>query len=95
MELILGALKDDPQNGSYLDSLGWVYFKKGDFLKAEKYIREALIILPNDPTINEHLGDIYFKLANVEKAILQWEKSLIYNPNNKEVQKKLLKKVKL
>jgi tetratricopeptide (TPR) repeat protein len=90
-KLVSEALKGEPENGSFLDSMGWVYFKKDNFDKAEKFLLKALKKLPDDPTINEHLGDIYFKMGNYDKAIGQWERALQIDPNNTDIQKKLLK----
>ncbi|MBU1625833.1 tetratricopeptide repeat protein [bacterium] len=91
LKLITEALKGEPDNGSYLDSLGWIYFKKGDCVNAEKFLLKALELNPDESMINEHLGDVYYKMGKYEKAIEQWEKSLQTNPNNNEAQKKLMK----
>ena len=53
------ALQLDPENGYYLDSLGWVYFKKGDLERAVKTLERADALVGPEPTILEHLGDSY------------------------------------
>jgi tetratricopeptide (TPR) repeat protein len=70
------ALAIDPDNGAYLDSLGWAFFKLNDMEKAEKYLLEADNNEKNDPTIKEHLGDLYFKTGNLLKAQDFWTRSV-------------------
>jgi len=79
--LIQRALKVDPNNGAYLDSLGWAYFKQNRLMEAEQYLREAIDRQGNDPTILGHLGDVYLKLGDTqqaaqtfEMALAQWQK---------------------
>jgi len=86
--LIKKALQFSPKNGAYLDSLGWVYFKKGDYQKAEKYLKEA-IIYTKDPVIYEHLGDLYKKLNDKKKGKKYYEKALEIDVSNERLKKKL------
>jgi tetratricopeptide (TPR) repeat protein len=102
--LIQRALKVDPNNGAYLDSLGWAYFKQNRLTEAEEYLRRAIERQGNDPTILGHLGDVYLKLGNqeqaaetFERALAQWHKALPadYEPdkvNQLDAQIKKLKK---
>ena len=76
LELINQALKIDPTNPSYLDSLGWAYFKLGKFDEAEKYLKDALRYDVSSPTINEHLGDVYHQQGKPELAKSAWQKAL-------------------
>lgn len=76
LELIQQALKIDPTNPSYLDSLGWVYFKLGKLAEAEKYLKDALRFDSSSPTINEHLGDVYHQQGKSELAKSAWQKAL-------------------
>ncbi len=57
--LLERALKVEPENGYYLDSLGWVYFKKGDVERAVRTLERADELSGPEPTILEHLGDSY------------------------------------
>ncbi len=70
------ALEMEPQNGAYLDSLGWAYYKLNDLEKAEKYLLLAVEYEKRDPVIHDHLGDLYFKTGNLEKAQECWTMSL-------------------
>jgi len=75
-QLINKALELDPQNGAYLDSLGWVYFRQNRLDAAEDQLRRALDRIGNDPTVHDHLGDVLNKQGKVKEAIAQWQASL-------------------
>jgi predicted Zn-dependent protease len=65
----------EPDNGAYLDSLGWVYFRQGKLDDARGLLERALERMP-DPTVRDHLGDVYLKLGKTKEAIAQWQDSL-------------------
>ncbi|MGC8793592.1 MAG: tetratricopeptide repeat protein [Bryobacteraceae bacterium] len=74
--LIARALDLEPQNGAYLDSMGWVCFRMGKLEEAESYLLRALEKVNHDPAIHDHLGDVYSKQGKLKEAIAQWEQSL-------------------
>lgn len=74
--LIEQAVKVDPTNPSYLDSLGWAYFKLGKFVDAEKHLKEALRFDSASGTIHEHLGDVYQKQGKLDLAKASWTRSV-------------------
>jgi len=74
--LIKGALRFDPINPNYLDSLGWAYFKLENFSEAEKYLLEAAMYDSGSATIQEHLGDVYQKTGKQDQAKAAWQKAL-------------------
>jgi len=74
--LINRAVKQEPNNGAYLDSLGWVYYKQNKLTEAEEYMRKAVEHEGNDPTILSHMGDVYLKLGQTEHAAELFERSL-------------------
>ncbi|MBC7900164.1 MAG: tetratricopeptide repeat protein [Saprospiraceae bacterium] len=76
LDLIQQAVKIDPMNPSYLDSLGWAHFKQGNLAEAEKNLREAARIDTGSSTINEHLGDVYQKQNKPGQARTWWQKAL-------------------
>jgi tetratricopeptide (TPR) repeat protein len=75
-ELIQRAVDQEPFNGAYLDSLGWVYFKQNKLEEAESMLRKAVEHEPRDPTIRLHLGDVLAKQGHMDLAAVEWEKSL-------------------
>ncbi len=89
-KLISKALKLQPRNGYFLDSMAWYYYKIGDFKKAWDYIKKAVVREKNDPTIWEHYGDIARELGMFKEAQKGYKKSLKLHPRKpKEVEKKL------
>ena len=74
--MIRKAVELDPQNGAFLDSLGWVYFKSGQYTLAEENLRKANERINTDPTVHDHLGEVYEKTGNLKMAVAQWERSM-------------------
>jgi len=83
LSLIKKAISLDPQNGAYIDSLGWAYFKLGKYDEAEEALRKAADKTPNDATIQDHLGELYSKTGRFKLAATHWERAL--NEWNKSV----------
>lgn len=75
-QLIRTALKHEPNNGYYMDSLGWVFYKKGEYAKAVVELERASRLVEDDPVILEHLGDAYRSLQRFQEAVAAYEKSL-------------------
>ncbi|MBV9209557.1 MAG: tetratricopeptide repeat protein [Acidobacteria bacterium] len=76
LEMIQRAVKAEPTNPSFLDSLGWAYFKLGQFDMAERNLADAARRDTSSATIQEHLGDVYQKQGKTEQARAAWQKSL-------------------
>jgi tetratricopeptide (TPR) repeat protein len=70
------ALEIEPNNGSYLDSLGWAYFKDGRLDLAEEHLKRAAGQLTNNAVIQDHYGDVLFKLGRFQDAIDAWSRAL-------------------
>jgi len=75
-KLIKRALDIEPEDGFYVDSLGWVYYQKGDYKKAVEQLEKAVNLTGSDPTITEHLGDAYRKLGKVKEASHEYSDAL-------------------
>ncbi len=76
-ERIRKALQLQPDVPSYLDSMGWYYFLKGDLTRAKKYLEQALDLGGgDDPEILEHLGDLYWRMDEPERAKNAWRRAL-------------------
>lgn len=89
LELIGRALREEPDNGAYLDSYGWTLFRLGRLNEAESEIRKALVNLQSDPTIHDHLGDVLAALGRKEEAETHWRKALELEPGSEEIKIKL------
>jgi tetratricopeptide (TPR) repeat protein len=84
--LIKRALEIEPDNGAYLDSMGWYYYRTGQFDKAVPELTRAVeLIKPEDPLVYEHLGDTYAKLKDVAKAVSCWQKAVELDPANPSI----------
>ena len=75
-KLIKRALVIEPEDGFYVDSLGWVYYQKGEYQKAVDQLERAVNLTGSDPTITEHLGDAYNKVGKERDARHQYEDAL-------------------
>ncbi len=76
LAMIQKAVKLDPQNYAYLDSLGWAYYKLGNYALAEGNLVKASQRNATDPTVHDHLGDLYEKTGRLKLAASQWEEAL-------------------
>jgi len=87
--LIRAAVAADPDNGAYLDSLGWVLFRLGRLEEAQRLLERALQLTGGDPVIHEHLGDVFAALRQAERAREQYQLSLAGDSRNARVRDKL------
>jgi tetratricopeptide (TPR) repeat protein len=88
--MIKRALESEPTNASYLDSLGWVEFRKGKFDQALSDLLSATKAADrDDPVVFEHIGDTYLKLNRMPEAVEAWQKALALDPKNKNLAEKL------
>ena len=92
------SVEIEPENGAYLDSLGWYYFKKGD---AERALKELLRAQENilreekkdDPTVLDHIADAYSKLGKTPEALTYWQKALALQPEDKKLAGRITEKL--
>ncbi|MFN7139721.1 MAG: tetratricopeptide repeat protein [Limisphaerales bacterium] len=88
-EMIERALKVEPENAAFLDSMGWALFKLNKPEQALTYLLRAAELSPEpDATIYDHIGDVYFSLNQLERAREAWQKSIAIEPNE-EILKKI------
>jgi len=84
LELIRRAVNIEPNNGAFLDSLGWVYFQLGNLDEAERYLEQAVLYQPRDATIHEHLGDLHERRGRLERALQAYERALQWATESRE-----------
>lgn len=89
LEMVKISIEFDSTNSSYLDTIGWIYFRLAIYDKAEHFIIKAIEADSTNSTQYEHLGDIYFKTGENDKAFEAWEKALELDKENEEIQSKL------
>lgn len=83
--LIQKALAVEPDNGAFLDTLGWIYYMQGRYAEALTELQKAKDAYGDDPEVWEHLGDTWLKLGNLEEASKHWKKALEFNPESQEL----------
>ncbi len=76
LALITKAANLMPEDGYIIDSLGWVYYKMGQYDEAAKELEKAVELVPYDQTINEHLGDAYWQVGRKNEARFQWQRAM-------------------
>jgi tetratricopeptide (TPR) repeat protein len=74
--LIQRALQIEPDNGSYLDSLGWAYYKIGKLDLAETHLKRAADQLLTNSVVQDHYGDVLARLGRFDQAIAAWNRAL-------------------
>jgi tetratricopeptide (TPR) repeat protein len=87
MDMIRKAVEQRPDDGYIVDSLGWAYFRTGNYDEAVKNLERAVELKPEDPTINDHLGDAYWRVGRTLEAHFQWSHAKDLNPDPEDVPK--------
>lgn len=79
--MIEKAVSQLPKDGYIVDSLGWAFFRSGDYAQAVEILERAVELHPEDAAINDHLGDALWKVGREEEARFQWQRALISDPD--------------
>ena len=93
MGMIRKAVKLKPDDGYYVDSLGWAYYQLGNYKAAVKYLERSVELRSDDPVINDHLGDALWRAGRRLEARFQWQQSLSLKPEAEDkpkIERKLL-----
>ena len=95
IQMLQKAYKIEKNDPYILDSVGWAYYMIGEFNKAEKFMKRAIILMPNDPIVNDHYGDILWKLGRKIQAKYYWQSVLNFDDTEdnmkNEIKVKILK----
>ncbi|MFA7287933.1 MAG: tetratricopeptide repeat protein [Melioribacteraceae bacterium] len=91
LEMSRKTVEKEPENSSYLDTLGWIYFKVGNYKEAEFYIKRAIEKDKNNATLLDHLGDVLFKKGEKNKAIEYWKNAFELDPVLENLKSKIEK----
>lgn len=85
MDLVRRALQLQPKSGAVIDSLGWGYYKLGNYDEALDFIEEAVQLDPSDAEVNDHLGDVYKALGRNVEAGYEWSRVLTMKATQREL----------
>ena len=94
LDMIERAVKESPDSGYIVDSLGWGYYKLGQYEKAVPNLERAAELMPVDPIVNDHLGDVYWMVGRKTEAEFQWRRALSFDPEVDEIER-IKKKLKV
>ncbi len=94
MTMIQRAVEQRADDGYIVDSLGWAYYRIGNYEEAVKHLERAVELKPEDPTINDHLGDVYWKIGRVIEARFQWAHARDLKPDDPQDLAKIEVKLK-
>ncbi|MDI1365702.1 MAG: tetratricopeptide repeat protein [bacterium] len=84
LAMVQKAVDARPQSGAMLDSLGWAYYRLGDYKTAVDKLEQAVELEPGDPDVNGHLGDAYWRVDRRVEAQFQWRRVLSLEPDDKQ-----------
>jgi len=83
LAMIKRAVAAEPQSGEIIDSLGWAYYRLGDYKAAVEKLETAVTLDPGIPDVNDHLGDAYWRVGRKTEARFQWDRVLTLEPSAK------------
>ena len=93
MEMLLRAYEQKKNDPYIIDSVGWAYYLTEDYISAEKYLKNALLIMPEDPVVNDHYGDVLWRLNMKLQAIYYWNAALSSEEAEDKLKKNINKKL--
>ncbi len=83
------ALELNPENAAFLDTMGWIYFKMGEYEKAHEYIRASIETGDASAEVMEHMGDVYDKMGDPDRAHYWWQKAYDKDENRTHLKERL------
>ena len=89
IEMLEIAYKAESNDPYIIDSIGWAYYLINDFFKAEKFLKRAVELMPDDPIVNDHYGDILWKLDRKIQARYFWSNVLEMEDAEEDMLKKI------
>jgi len=93
MQMLEKAYEQEPEDAFIIDSIGWAHYLTGNYIKAEKLLKKAIQIMPNDPIVNDHYGDILWHLDRKIEAQYYWKSVLSFDDAEDEMKDKAYIKI--
>lgn len=94
LRMLRRAVELRPNDGHIVDSLGWAYYRLGQFDDALRELEKAIALRPADATINDHLGDVYWKVGRKLEATFQWNHARDLKPEPDDLPR-ILRKIEV
>jgi len=94
-DLVEKAVALEPNNGAYIDSLGWVYFQLGEYAEALGHLEKAARLVGDDAVVLEHLGDLYFALGRSSQAAESYQRAVALADDNEGTVRQKLNRLNL
>jgi tetratricopeptide (TPR) repeat protein len=89
LEMAQRAIQAEPNNGAFLDTIGWIHYQRQEYQKALEYILKSVAVRDTSAEVMEHLGDVYDKLGQPEQARQYWHKALDLDGSRETLLRKL------
>jgi len=93
MQMLEKAYEQESEDAFIIDSIGWAHYLTGNYIKAEKLLKKAIQIMPDDPIVNDHYGDILWHLDRKIEAQYYWKSVLSFNDAEDEMKDKAYIKI--
>ena len=93
LQMLEKAYAEESNDPYIIDSIGWAYYLVNDFIKAENYLKRAVELMPEDPTVNDHYGDILWKLGRRIQARYFWKSVLNFKQTEDKMRDKIIEKL--
>ena len=93
LQMLEKAYKARSNDPYIIDSIGWAYYLIQDYMKAEKFLKRAVELMPEDPVVNDHYGDILWKLDRKIQARYFWESALNLEKTDEKIKKNIMGKL--
>ena len=93
LSMLEKAYAEENEDPYIIDSIGWAYYLIGDYIKAEKFIKMSVELMPQDPTVNDHYGDILWKLDRKIQARYFWKNALVSEEAEDKIKKNIKRKL--
>jgi Flp pilus assembly protein TadD len=95
LDLVQRAVALEPDNGAYIDSLGWAYYQLGQLQEARNNLERAAELVPDDAVIHEHLGDVYVAVGDLLSAQEVYQRALTLSSENEEQIRRKLREIEI
>jgi len=90
VRMIIEAYQKSPFEGHIIDSVGWMYYRLGNYKKAIEFLEQATDMNPGNAVINDHLGDAYWYGGRKNEAVFQWQHALVLKEDAESIDKKAI-----